>query len=105
MFITHTFSQYMRLKAYASSSCADPEGDRRSGPHLKNHKNIGFLSNTSLYPLKNHKIQNSMMGHHQPASKKPFKWRFAGRPMIAPHIMEFGSSLPSKKLLSKLDPL
>ena len=24
-------------------------------PHLKNHKNIGFLSNTGLDPLKNHK--------------------------------------------------
>ena len=38
-------------------SCADPE--RETGgpvpPPLKNHKNIGFLSNTSPDPLKNHK--------------------------------------------------
>ena len=30
-------------------------GDRGSGPPLKNHKNIGFLSNTDPDPLKNHK--------------------------------------------------
>ena len=29
--------------------------DRGSGPSLKNHKNIGFLSNTGLDPLENHK--------------------------------------------------
>ena len=29
--------------------------DRGSGHHLKNHKNIGFLSNTGPDPLKNHK--------------------------------------------------
>ena len=31
------------------------EGDRGSGPPLKNHKNIGFLSNAGRDPLKNHK--------------------------------------------------
>ena len=31
-------------------------GDRGSGPHLKNRKNIGFLSNTGPDPLKNHKV-------------------------------------------------
>ena len=30
-------------------------GGRGSGPSLKNHKNIGFLSNTGMDPLKNHK--------------------------------------------------
>ena len=30
-------------------------GDRGLDPYLKNHKNIGFLSNTGPYPLKNHK--------------------------------------------------
>ena len=24
-------------------------------------------------------------GHHRPASETPFKWRFAGEPMIIPH--------------------
>ena len=37
-------------------SCADPEGGTGgSGPPLKNHKNIGFLSNTGSDPLENHK--------------------------------------------------
>ena len=39
-----------------SGSCTDPE--RWTGvqdPPLKNHKNIGFLSNTGPDPLKNHK--------------------------------------------------
>ena len=37
---------------------ADPEvgtGVRTPPPPLKNHKNIGFLSNTGPDPLKNHK--------------------------------------------------
>ena len=36
---------------------ADPEGGggRGSGPPLKNHKNIRFLSNAGPDPLKNHK--------------------------------------------------
>ena len=29
-------------------------GGREYGPPLKNHKNIGFLSNTGPHPLKNH---------------------------------------------------
>ena len=35
-------------------------------PLPKNHKNIGFLSNTSPDPLKNHKSQHSMLGHNRP---------------------------------------
>ena len=58
-------------------------GDR--GTPLKDHKKIGFLSNTGPDPLKIAKLlgQNSMLGHHQDASEGPFKWRFAGRPMMA----------------------
>ena len=42
---------------FLCGSCADPEGGGRESPPLKNHKNIGFLSNTGQYPLKseNHK--------------------------------------------------
>ena len=38
------------------SSCADPEGATGcpDPPPLKNHKNIGFPSNTVPDPLKNH---------------------------------------------------
>ena len=60
-------------------------GGRGSGPPLKNHKNIWFLSNSGPDPLKITKLlsQNSMLGHHRPASKAPFKWHFAGVPMMA----------------------
>ena len=71
-------------------SCADPEGgDKGSGPSppLKNHKNIGFLSNTGPDPLKIKKLPSYhlILGHHRPisVSETPFKWRFAGRPMMA----------------------
>ena len=42
----------------APSAWADPEGEQgiwTPPPPLKNHKNIGFLSNTGPDPLKNHK--------------------------------------------------
>ena len=52
---------------------------------LKNHKNVGFLSNTGPDPLKNHKATkpDSMLGRHGHASQTPFEWRFAGGPMMA----------------------
>ena len=38
------------------TTCVDPEGGQRVGtPYPKNHKNKGFLCNTDLDPLKNHK--------------------------------------------------
>ena len=51
-------------------TCADPEGDRVSGPPpppLKNKKNIGFLSNTGPDPWKITKLpnQHSMLSHHR----------------------------------------
>ena len=69
---------------------ADPEGggtQRVRAPPGKIQK-IGFLSNTDPNPLKNHKAtkkasQHSMLGHHRPATETPFKWRFAGGPMMA----------------------
>ena len=49
-----------------SQTCADPEGGQGVRTPLKNHKNIGFLSNTGLDPLKITKLpsQHSMLGHH-----------------------------------------
>ena len=60
-------------------------GDRGSGPPLKNHKNVGFFSNTGPDPIKftNLPSQHSMLGRHQHASETPFKRRFAGGPMMA----------------------
>ena len=55
-------------------------GHRGSGPptptpNKKNHKPIGFRSNTGPDPLKITKLpsQHSMLGNHWPASETPFK--------------------------------
>ena len=54
-------------------------------PPLKNHKNIGFLSNTGPDPLKITKPQSrqSMLGHHQHSRETPFQWHFADVLMLA----------------------
>ena len=83
---------------------------QRGGPHLKNHKNIGFLCNTGLDPLENHKATKpafNMLNHHWHASKMPFKWHFAGRPMMAPLLWYLDSPSPHqlKKLIKQLSPL
>ena len=59
--------------------------DMGSRPPLESHKNTGFLSKTGpdLPKITKLSSQHSMLGHHQPASKTPFKWRFAGGPMMA----------------------
>ena len=64
--------------------CADPEGGQDLPP-MVNHKNIEFLSNTGPDPLKFSKLpsQHSMLHHHRHASSAPFKWSFAGGPMMA----------------------
>ena len=53
--------------------------------HLVTHKNIGFIFiSTGSDPLKITKLQSqhSMLGHHRHARETPFKWRFAGGPLI-----------------------
>ena len=54
-------------------------------PPLKNHKNTGFLRNSGLDPLKIAMLpsQHSIFDHHRHTSETPFKWRFAGWPMMA----------------------
>ena len=52
---------------------------------LENYKkNIGFLSNTGPHLLKITKLpsQHSMLGHNRPTSETPFKWCFAGGPLM-----------------------
>ena len=60
-------------------------GDRGYGPHSKNHKNVGFLTETDLDPLENHKATKLAfnVGPYRPTSETPFKWRFAGGPIMA----------------------
>ena len=80
---------------------------------LKNHKNIGFISNNGSAFPENTKLssQHSMLGHHWPVTETPFKWRFAGGPMTACLLWLLGPPSPrqlknnNKKTLSLLGPL
>ena len=59
---------------------ADPEEGRGSGPPLKNHQNIGFLSNTGPDPLKSQSYQASIqycaiIGPPTKRHLKAFRWR------------------------------
>ena len=69
-------------------------GPDPTSPEKSHH--IGLHSKTGPDPLKNHSYQASNqcwaiigppakhnLGHHRPASETLFKWRFAGRPMMA----------------------
>ena len=83
-----SWSYSLGLTWLETPTCADPEGAtgvRTPPPPLENHKDIGFYSNTGQDPLKITKLpsQHSMLGHDRHASETPFKWRFAGEPMMA----------------------
>ena len=57
--------------------CADPESFFRGGPTF-----LRFFFKL----IRGERIQIPLeMGHHRPASEAPFKWRFAGGPMVAQH--------------------
>ena len=85
-------------------SCADPEvGTGGSGPPppLKNHKNIGFLSNTDPSPLKNHKATKPTFNvgpssaRQRNAIEMAFRWRamaFRWRANDGPILVVFGST-------------
>ena len=81
-------------------------GGKGSIPPLKNHKNIGFLSNTSPDPLKNNKA-TKLAFNVEPSSARQWnaiKWCFAGGrwwPAFRAILILF--SLIQK--LSELDPL
>ena len=67
---------------------ADPEGgggDRGCGPPLKNHKNIGLLSNTGSNSLKIKKLpsQHSMLGRYRHLAKRHLNCFFPGGSMMA----------------------
>ena len=107
----HTKKQ-RRRKAYVTAQynqylcylCADPEWDRGSGPSPhKNHKILGFLSNTSPDPLKNYKATKpafnvgSSSTHQRNAIKIAFRWRADDGPLL----VVIRSSLPSSETATK----
>ena len=61
---------------------------------LENHKAFGILSNTGPDPRTNTNvpIQHPMFGHYRPPFKTPFKWHFAGGPIMA---SLYGNWIPS----------
>ena len=69
---------------------------------LKNHKNTEILSNTGPDPLNFSKFsklpsQHSTLDHHRHPSETPFKWRFAGGPMMAHFFSDMWILSPLKK--------
>ena len=80
-------------------------GDRGSGPTpppLKNHKNIGFRSNTGPNPLHITKLLSghSMLGHHRDSSEPPFLafcWLVDDGPFIAVFVSYIPLSTKTKK--------
>ena len=69
------------------AACADPEGGMGSGPLLKNHINIWFLSNTSEDPLKNHKATKPAfdVGPSSASQRKAIEMVFRWRADDGPH--------------------
>ena len=87
--------------------CGSRGGDRGSGLALKNHKNIGFSSDTGPDPLKDCSYQASIQCWviiSMPAKRHlmTFRWR----PDDSPLMVVLGSSLPSstKKKVVKVGP-
>ena len=88
------------------NTCADPEGEVTGGtdtPSLKNHNNIRFLSTTGPDPRKITKLpsQQSILGVYRHASETPFRWRFAGGPMMV-RLWWFSDPLSTHQLKKKL---
>ena len=78
-------------------------------PPPEKSQNIGFFAVLVRIPgwkIIKLPIQHSMLGHHRHASEAPFKWRFAGGPMVARLQWYFDPPSPHqlKKTLSQLDP-
>ena len=74
------------LKGAVTRPDADPEGggiEDPDPPEKSQKYRVPFR--TVPDPLKNHKATklDSMLGYHRDASETPFKWRFAGGPMMA----------------------
>ena len=70
-------SSAVQKAAVSIVSCADPESSARGGPTLTMFFSSDNEGERIQIPLK--------VGHHRPASKMPFKWCFAGGPMMVQH--------------------
>ena len=91
---------WYQIQCQLDRPCADPEGggDRWSGPPpLKNHKTIGFLSNTGPDPLLNDKATKPAFNVGPPSARQrnAISMAFHWRADFSPLIVFFGCSLPS----------
>ena len=77
---------------------ADPEGVGTGGPDrpLKNHKNIGFLSNSGPDPLKNYEATEPAfnVGPSSACQRSAIYLAFRWRADDGPLIVLFGSTHP-----------
>ena len=100
---SHSVFLYNNIQPFRRLPCADREGGQGSGPPpLKNHKNIGFSSNTGPDPLKNCSYQSSIqwwaiIGTPAKRHFMAFRWRADDDPLI----VVLGSFLPSSKKKKK----
>ena len=78
------FSRLDTITYVQTGSRADPDGGQGVRtplpPPPKNHKNIGFLSNTGPDPLKIHKAAKPAFNAGTSLARQ--RWRFAGGPMV-----------------------
>ena len=84
-------------------TCKDPEGDRGSGPSLKNHKNIGFPSDTGPDHLNYNKATKPAfdVGPSWARQRNAIEIAFRWRTDEGPFIVVFGSSLPLISILKQ----
>ena len=74
-------------------------------PPLKNHKNIGFLSNTGPDPLENHKATKTAFNIGPPSARQrnAISIHFNYGPLL--EVFEFSSSSSTKKRCQSWTPL
>ena len=77
-------------------ACADPGGTGGPDP-LKNHKNIGFLSNTGPDSLENHQATKPEFNAWPSSARQPnaIEMAFGWQVYDGPLFVLFGSFLPS----------
>ena len=92
----HVSTNGIKVQVGGSRGGGGGGGGGGSDP-LKNHKNIGFLSNTGPDPLKNHKATKPAfnVGPSSARQRNAIKMAFCWRADDDPLIVVFGSSLPS----------
>ena len=80
-------------------SCADPESFVSGGGGLRSKVLTYVTEEEGVITYTQLSING---GHHPPTSKTPFKWWFAGGPMMAQHWMLVGSLMMFQRLWTSI---